>query len=197
MSRVAILFVLTASAVVVVAVTGCQATRAGYETAPYRVVSRDGPVELRAYPTLRLAETPMGGDDFMRLFRYISRENSAGQKIAMTTPVFLNADNQSERSMAFVLPETLTAPPAPKNERVTVREVTGGTFAVLRFRGARQTAEGAAFTQLNTWLSAHAVTPLDGPKFAYFDPPWTPGFLRRNEVMVRIPAPTNGAAALK
>jgi DNA gyrase inhibitor GyrI len=160
-------------------------------------VSRDGPVELRAYPTLRLAETPMGGDDFMRLFRYISRGNSAEQKIAMTTPVFMNADDRSERSMAFVLPETLTAPPSPKNDRVTVREVAGGTFAVVRFRGGRQTTEGAAATRLKTWLSAQAITPLEGPKFAYFDPPWTPGFLRRNEVMVRIAAATNSAAALK
>lgn len=197
MSRVALISILAVTATVAIAVTGCQATRAGYETAPYQVVRRDGAVEIRTYPPLRIAETPTGGDDFMRLFRYISGGNSAEQKIAMTTPVFMNAEDRSERSMAFVLPATLTAPPSPKNDRVTVREVAGGTFAVVRFHGARQTAEGAAATRLKAWLSAQAITPLERPKFAYFDPPWTPGFLRRNEVMVRIAAATNSAAALK
>jgi DNA gyrase inhibitor GyrI len=188
MSRVSIFLLLGAAVAVAAAVAGCQATRAGYETAPYKVVGRDGPVEFRSYPALRVAETPTGGDDFMRLFRYISRDNKADQKIAMTTPVFMATDEKSERSMAFVLPETLTTPPAPKNDRVTVREVPGGTFAVIRFHGRRQTAEGEASTRLRAWLTSRNLTPLEAPRFAYFDPPWTPGFLRRNEVMVRIPA---------
>ena len=48
-------------AVVVVVVAGCKATRAGYETAPYKVVRRDGKFELRDYPSLTVVETPMGG----------------------------------------------------------------------------------------------------------------------------------------
>ncbi len=187
MLRLSVFVLLGAAVAIAATVAGCQATRAGYETAPYKVVGRDGPVELRTYPTLRVAETQSGSDDFMRLFRYISRDNAADQKIAMTTPVFMDADGKAERSMAFVLPESLTVPPAPKNDRVAVREVPGGTFAIVRFHGRRQTADGVAATRLRDWLKAHSITPLEAPRFAYFDPPWTPGFLRRNEVMVRIP----------
>jgi hypothetical protein len=27
------------------------------------------------------------------------------------------------------------------------------------------------------------------PVFAYYDPPWTPGFMRRNEVMIPVASP--------
>ena len=57
---------------------GCQATRSGYESAPYQVVRTDGKFELRDYPALTVVETPMarGGNEadgsFMRLFRFIT-----------------------------------------------------------------------------------------------------------------------------
>ena len=78
---------------VVVVVAGCKATRAGYESAPYKMVRRDGKFELRDYPALTVVETPMGGGgsngangSFNRLFRFITGNNEAKQKIAMTTP---------------------------------------------------------------------------------------------------------------
>lgn len=172
--------------VAIASFAGCQATRAGYETAPYRVLQKDGRVELRDYPTLHVAETRQGGDDFMRLFRYISRDNAAEQKIAMTTPVFMSEGGGGQRTMAFVLPGKLSSPPSPKNEQVAVRELPGGTFAVLRFRGGRQGPGGEALARLRTWLKEHQKTAVGEPMFAYFDPPWTPAFLRRNEVMLRL-----------
>jgi DNA gyrase inhibitor GyrI len=190
-SRVLLLAGLAGFALLVLA--GCQATRAGYQTAPYRVIQREGRVEIREYPVLRVVETVQGGDDFMRLFRYISRDNASNQKISMTTPVFMDRNPSGERTMAFVLPTTLTAPPVPKSDRVALREISGGTFAVLRFRGRQQGPDGEAAGRLKAWLVAHPFTALGAPRFAYFDPPWTPGFLRRNEVMIPIrplsPAP--------
>jgi hypothetical protein len=68
----------------------CQATRSGYESAPYQVGRTDGKFELRDYPTLTVVETPMarGGNEadgsFNRLFRFITGGNEAKQKIAMT-----------------------------------------------------------------------------------------------------------------
>jgi hypothetical protein len=37
-------------------------------------------------------------------------------------------------------------------------------------------------------LEAERVSSLAEPMFGYFDPPWTPAFLRRNEVMIRTQA---------
>ena len=175
-------------------VAGCHSTRSAYESASYRVVRASGKFEVREYPALQVVETPMaagrrdGGDgSFMRLFRFISGGNAAQQKIAMTTPVFMSGSD-SNATMAFVLPAKLTADavPKPTDVAVTVRELPAGRFAVLRFSGGRSAKRDAeALDRLRAWMQTEGLKPLSPPVYAYFDPPWTPGFLRRNEVMVR------------
>ena len=72
---------------------------------------------------------------------------------------------------------------------MTVREWSAGRFEALRFRGGRNPKnEAAALQQLKDWMTAADLRVLSPPVFAYFDPPWTPGFLRRNEVMLRTEA---------
>jgi hypothetical protein len=66
MSR--ILIVAGLVGVAIVSFAGCQATRAGYETAPYRVLQKDGAWSCGTIPRSMIAETRQGGDDFMRLF---------------------------------------------------------------------------------------------------------------------------------
>jgi len=175
---------------------GCQTTRSGYESAPYKVGRTDGKFELRDYPALTVVETPMtrGGNEadgsFNRLFRFITGGNEAKQKIAMTTPVFMSGSD-SNRTMAFVLPAKLNAATAPKpaDGAVTVRELPGGRFAVLRFSGGRSAKrEAETLARLQTWLAAQGLKASASPVYGYFDPPWTPSFLRRNEVMLRIEA---------
>ena len=112
------------------------------------------------------------------------------QKIAMTTPVFMSGDD-TNRTMAFVLPAKLNATTAPKPAEgaVTVRELPGGRFAVLRFSGGRNAKrESETLARLQTWLAAQGLKTSAPPVYGYFNPPWTPSFLRRNEVMLRVEA---------
>ena len=184
------LSILAVAAVLVF--VGCQATRAGYESAPYQVVRSDGKFELRDYPALTVVETPMAdpnGSDgsFMRLFRFITGANEGKQKIAMTTPVFMSGSS-TNLTMAFVLPAKMNAAdvPKPADGVVTVRELPPGRFAVLRFSGGRNAKnEATALARLQSWLAQERLAALSGPVYGYFDPPWTPAFLRRNEVMLR------------
>ena len=175
---------------------GCQATRGGYESAPYKVVRTDAKFELRDYPSLAVVETPMtvsgNSDDgsFMRLFRFITGANEGKQKIAMTTPVFMSGQD-TNRTMAFVLPAKVNATTAPKpaDGAVAVRELPGGRFAVLRFSGGRNAQrEAETLARLQVWLAAQGLKTSAPPVYGYFDPPWTPAFLRRNEVMLRTEA---------
>ena len=82
---IALLLLVLAGALILV---GCQATRAGYESAPYKTVRSDGKFQVRDYPALTVVETPMGGsrsgDDgsFMRLFRFITGSNEANTRAA-------------------------------------------------------------------------------------------------------------------
>lgn len=176
--------------------TGCGTVRGGYESAPYQVLRRDGNVELRRYPALVVVETRMRGSDdsFMRLFRFISGGNAAQQKIAMTTPVFFSGDEANE-TMAFVMPKKMSADAAPKpsDPAVSVAEIPGGEFAVLRYSGGRSArSQDEKLAELRAWLARENLKPEGTPIYGYFDPPWTPAFLRRNEVMLRLakaPAP--------
>jgi hypothetical protein len=191
-----IVFFLILAVVVVLVLVAYRTSRAGYESAPCQVVRASGKFGLRDYPALTVVETPMtrignnADGSFMRLFRFITGGNEAKQKISMTTPVFMSGSD-SNATMAFVLPAKLQAGavPKPTDGSLTVRELLAGRFAVLRFRGGRNAKnEAAALQQLKDWMATEGLRVLSPPVFAYFDPPWTPGFLRRNEVMLRTEA---------
>jgi hypothetical protein len=190
---VTLFILLIAGALILV---GCQATRAGYESASYKAVRSDGKFQVRDYPALTIVETPLGGsrsgDDgsFMRLFRFITGSNEAKEKISMTTPVFMSGSG-SNATMAFVMPAKLagTQVPKPTDGSLRVRELNPGRFVVLRFSGGRNAKnESETPARLKAWMEAQGFRTVSAPIYGYFDPPWTPGFLRRNEVMLRTDA---------
>ena len=176
--------------------TGCGTVRGGYESAHYQVVRASGKYELRDYPELTVVETPMArsgnGSDgsFNRLFRFISGGNEAGQKIAMTTPVFMSG-GETNATMAFVMPAKMKMDkvPKPSDGNLTVRKLAAGRFAVLRYSGRRNAKnEAESLERLRAWMKAEGLKELSPAVYGYFDPPWTPAFLRRNEVMLRTEA---------
>ena len=175
--------------------------RGAYESAEYKVVTSDGKFEVREYPDLMLVATTtnmeaQGRDgSFMRLFRYISGANESDKKISMTTPVFMENDKaDSAVQMGFVMPKEIAANgvPAPTGQGVDVRKRAGGRFAVLRFSGqinAKIAKESE--TKLRTWMESKGRVADDssdssGVEAAGYDPPFTPGPLRRNEVLIRL-----------
>ena len=196
------LALMTGAALVtlLLAAGGCQATRAGYETAPYQVIESDGDFQLRDYPAMQWVETPTGPSDgdsdgsFGRLFRFITGGNQSGRKIAMTTPVYMTDSTATgeapRRVMAFVMPKDMAAEavPAPRDPSVRKREMGAGRFAVLRFRGGRSSErEAEVLGRLRDWMTSKGHPAADAsPVYGYFDPPWTPTLFRRNEVMLRV-----------
>lgn len=167
-------------------------SRAGTETPEYKVIRQDGDFEIRDYPALTIATTRMtdGGMDgsFGKLFRFITGSNARSEKIAMTTPVLIEGADE-QRTMSFVMPgKTVGAGvPNPSGGEVTLGKMDAARFAVLRFRGGRTAQiEADAVAKLKTWLDAQKLGAKSPPIFAYYDPPWTPVFMRRNELMMRI-----------
>ncbi len=169
-------------------------SRAATETPDYKVIRTDGKVEIRDYPALTIATTPMEGADmnggFGQLFKFITGTNEGEEKIAMTSPVLIDTAKE-RKTMSFIMPKAAVEKgvPKPTGESVRLGKVEAARFVVLRFGGGR-TAENEAKTieKLKTWLEAQTIQAKSEPIFAYYDPPWTPTFLRRNEVMVRIDA---------
>jgi hypothetical protein len=180
------------------------------EMAPYTATGTIGEVELRKYPELVLASVADPGDDsgFMHLFRFITGENrtkgripmtapvissgqvflhapaATGEKIAMTAPVVSAAG-----SIAFVMPAGRTGSdlPEPLDSRVRIITVPPREIAVLRFRGtAKRDAVNDAASRLLAALERAGVG-IRGEVFLMrYNPPWMPGFLRRNEVAIEL-----------
>ena len=117
------------------------------------------------------------------------------QKISMTTPVFMENDKaDSEVQMGFVMPKEVAVGgvPSPTGPGVDVRKRAGGRFAVIRFSGrlnAKLAKESEA--KLRAWMESKDLDADDsaetsGVEAASYDPPFTPGLLRRNEVLIRL-----------
>ena len=165
-------------------------TAMAIETPDYKVTEKDGKFEVRDYPAMTVARTSMGDGDFMRLFRYISGGNEAEQKIAMTAPVLVQHKGE-ESGMSFVVPREVAAGkvPAPKGSAVSVDEMPAAKFAAFTYSGRRTDSnEADALAKLRAWMEKKSLHAEGEPVFAYYDPPWTLPFMRRNEVMLRVAA---------
>ena len=132
------------------------------------------------------------GDDgsFMRLFGYISGSNDQEQKVAMTTPVFMESDDDDDAQgqMGFVIPRKVSDAriPEPSSDNVQIRKRAGGKFAVIRFSG-RLDGEllSDSENKLRSWMEDRELVPDGDAEIAGYDPPWTPGPFRRNEILFR------------
>lgn len=193
-------------------VTGC--TLFGVQTVeepPFKVVSKDGDVEIRQYQELVLVETTVAkpyedasDEAFDRLFKYISGANRKEQKINMTAPVTMNPEGeeiskdlpffQDETAngwrMSFVLPSqyTFDTAPRPTNPLVSLRRVEARQVAALRFTGRwRLESFRRGKSELSSYLESNGIE-FDPNTWqaAAFNPPWTIPFLRRNEVQVEL-----------
>lgn len=193
------------------------------EEQPYELVQQFPDFELRRYPPYVVAEVRVtasfdraGNAAFRTLFGYISGGNSARQSLAMTAPVLQEPGPQKiamtapvlqsggsgpagvsgEFVVAFVLPADMTeeTAPVPTSPEVTVRAAPGSTAAVLSFSG-RGTEEAFAkrTKQLRAAIEAAGLNPLGEPRFARFDPPYKPWFLRHNEVIQDVGNPMSGS----
>jgi DNA gyrase inhibitor GyrI len=179
-------------------VAACSTSRAGYETAVFTVLKSEENFEVRDYPELKIVSTAMDpakkerDDRFMRLFRYIDGNNATEQKVAMTTPVFMTGEagaTAGPARMNFVVPAEVAAAgaPAPKAADVVLDSLPARRVAVIRFSGrSSPSLEAAKLSELKAWMERQNLTATGEPFLAYYDPPWTPGPLRRNEVLVPV-----------
>lgn len=165
------------------------------EMQPYAVESIHDGFEVRRYPQHLLAEVEVGGEffeagnrGFRPLIGYISGDNVGRAKVAMTAPV-IQAPVGDQYTVSFVLPEGMDAAsaPIPTGAGVRTRVVPSGRVAARRFGGGADEARYAAnAARLVAEVAGAGLAAVGEPYFARYDPPWKPGFLRRNEALVRL-----------
>jgi hypothetical protein len=182
-----------------------------YEEPGYEVIRTTPEYEIRRYESFIVAEVDVSGDfddsgsqAFRILAGYIFGKNipagaesdeanapDEGVKMAMTIPVISkkSAAAGSSYTYSFVMPAefSLESLPKPVDGRVRIREIPGQIVAAHRYSG-RWTEKNYQehLSAMRESLQRDGVEPDGQTQFARYHAPWTPWFMRRNEIMVAV-----------
>ena len=76
--------------------------------------------------------------------------------------------------------------PKPVNNRVNIKEIPEQTFVTISFSGLNSNENIAMHEQqLMQYVEKRKLEAISTYKYAFYNPPWTLPFLRRNEIMVQ------------
>lgn len=191
----------------------CATAMTGHATEEpeYKIVRQLGDIELREYAGYTVAEVVVAGpaadagnQAFPILAGYIFGKNKDARKFAMTAPVtqapavkmamtapVIQTAAPTGFLVQFVLPKgvTLSSAPIPLDERVMLREVAPNRVAVIRYSGLWSEANYAEhLAKLQTAVSAAGLVPTGEAVYARYNAPFTPWFMRRNEIWLPLPS---------
>ena len=191
------------------------------EEPKYVLLEKSEPFELRAYAPRIVAEVKVDGDldaassqGFRLIAAYIFGKNQVSEKIAMTSPVGIESNDQgrsakiamtapvtiegvksldksshNQWTVSFVMPAeyTLDTLPKPLDSQVKIRELPSEKRAVITFSGFYNEEKVQEKTRaLQAWIKDKNLKSTGEPQFARYNPPWTLPFMRRNEVMIQV-----------
>ena len=184
------------------------------ETPKYSVIKKDGNIELREYSEYILAtvlvksstHNSAGNNAFSTLANYIfgnnvdsskinmtvpvmSQQKVLSKNIAMTAPVTIANSSSDNYAVSFTMPSeyTMETIPKPKSDLVKLQEIKKHRAVALLFSGYSGESKVKKKTQvLREWVKAENLTEVGAPLLARYDPPWKPGFVRRNEVILDV-----------
>ncbi len=179
------------------------------ETPKFDLIDQHKDVEIRRYAGYIKAEVTVDGENYKnaveRGFRvladFIFGNNVSRQKIEMTTPVQarpaekiamttpVTVTMSGQYVVAFIMPAaySMDTLPVPNDPRIRFSMIPEHTVAVIRFNGYfNQVKIDRNKERLASWLVEQRLEADGDFTLAGYNPPWVPGFLARNEVMVKI-----------
>ena len=77
--------------------------------------------------------------------------------------------------------------PHPKNKKIILKKIDTKKFVVIRFSG-RNINENLYTQEKNLidYTIENKIKIIGYPKYAFYNPPWSLPFMRRNEIMLEI-----------
>ena len=203
---------LTFAPIAILLATSGALTVMATEEAEYKVIKAEKKFEIRDYASHILAEIMISGSlegagnqAFRPLFKYISGDNLKNEKLAMTAPVSQQAAGEkismtapvSQQAagdgwaVSFMMPASynMKTIPQPKNPAVKLRLVSAHRMAAIRYSGFwSKNRYNKHKHKLEEWMKLNGLTAVGDPVWARYNPPFTPWFMRRNEILIPITA---------
>ena len=165
----------------------------------FEIVQKYSNFELRSYDACVIAQVEMAGNynssisgAFGYLFKYISKGNESSSSIAMTAPVIAATQGDLDSNkwrVSFVMPagSSINDVPSPIDSKVILSEIPKQECVALGFRG-RATLDLSARKEAELRLHAkvEGFTLSRETRICRFDPPFKPGFMQYNEIVIPI-----------
>ena len=167
------------------------------EEPDYEVLRETDGIEFRRYEPYLVAEVTVSGKSadnqaFRILAGYIFGDNDSNVKMQMTAPVEsrnVATGQHVYQDYAFVMEKSysLDSLPVPKDERIRIREKPARIVAVRQFSGRWSEKNISRHEQdLLDDLQSLGVEIVGSPELARYNSPFTPWFLRRNEIVIPV-----------
>ena len=179
------------------------------EIPDYKILEKTENIEIRRYPPLIVAEVRTTGSredsigaGFRILADFIFGNNKEENKISMTTPVTqqegtkieMTAPVQQEKTgkewiVSFIMPSkfSMNTLPKPTNDKIKIVQMPSRNYAAIVFSGRGTKDNLTANTlELKEYISRSNYSIRGNPKYAFYNPPWTLPFMRRNEVQFEL-----------
>ena len=168
------------------------------ENPKYTILEKNNHFQIRKYDEMTIAKITTVGEryeglrrGFIPLARYIGAKDREGPKISMTAPVMQQKKNNNNWEISFYMPSKFDTDQLPISENNQIKIVTTPSkiMAVITFSGVAKTELlENKFTNLIKWIEEINYEIILGSKpiYSYYNDPSTPGFLRKNEIMIPV-----------
>ncbi|MSP06946.1 MAG: heme-binding protein [Candidatus Fonsibacter sp.] len=162
----------------------------------YTVLKTDGQFEIRQYKNFLTASVETDGEreeaiskGFRILFKYISGENRNKESISMTVPVMQKSSGNNKWNIFFVVPKKfdLQNVPQPNDQSIKIKNNADLKVIVITFSGLFSDSNiKENEMKIRNYIKEKGLKIEDHAIYAGYNAPWTPWFLKRNEVLFRL-----------
>lgn len=161
------------------------------EMPEYQILNSSGNIEHRSYKSFIVASVIVSGErvdalkqGFKKLAAYISHN-----KIPMTAPVHLKQVEEKWK-VSFIMPKDYSIINLTQAPGISFEELKPSEFIVIRFSGLVNSENKAKYLrELMQYVQTSNLLVVGEPIYAFYNPPWTLPFLRRNEIMLMLKRP--------
>ena len=165
------------------------------EKQAYKVVKKEDEFEIRYYPPATFATIQssaknyreLSGNGFRKIAGYIFGNNESSSKIAMTTPVHMDINDEGS-SMSFVMPSAydINNLPRPNDANVKLHQTPGEYVAAISFGGFANDASIKRYAaELEKALGNKGIKSIGHFRYLGYNPPYQL-VGRKNEIIVTV-----------